>query len=444
VVLSDTPALGSPGFTPLLGDNFRVVSAEGGIIGRFSILTQPGGLASGTRLAAFYDVFSSQSIDLKVVPTSYATYLSDSNGNSRSSAAALDQLLDRDQRGSANTAQTQLLYLTADKTAPELPGFVQSLSGEIHGALAATAPQASQWLESAVQRRSAARQPTVQTIANSADEAAAADALWLEVGWNHGRRNSDSTASGFSSDRSQLALGFDLPANASTLFGVGLSHAETRVSAGSGSGSLSETIGFVYAQQRFSEWLFHGMASYGSGTTDATRPDPTAMVSRLESELSTSNTLLKLRLQRPVALPGQRVEPFASVTWQKTRRGAFDEGDAVAALAASGDSLTGLRTVIGVTGHSQQQDHLSAARSYRFSLGLGHDAGDLLRPRLDARLADLHSTIAAPTVGRGFVQATAFGTVRLHPRAYGHLGLNSELRQGLSDVGITIGAVLVL
>jgi hypothetical protein len=41
-------------FTPSLGDSFRIVSAEGGIVGRFSSLVQPSaGLAADAQLVAF-------------------------------------------------------------------------------------------------------------------------------------------------------------------------------------------------------------------------------------------------------------------------------------------------------------------------------------------------------------------------------------------------------
>ena len=49
----------------------------------------------------------------------------------------------------------------------------------------------------------------------------------------------------------------------------------------------------------------------------------------------------------------------------------------------------------------------------------------------------------APTIGNTFVQARVFGTVRFDQSAYGYLGLNSEIREGLSDVGINLGAVVV-
>ena len=44
---------GSAIYVPALGDRFRMVTATGGISGRFSTLTQPTELASGTQFIAF-------------------------------------------------------------------------------------------------------------------------------------------------------------------------------------------------------------------------------------------------------------------------------------------------------------------------------------------------------------------------------------------------------
>lgn len=57
-------------FSPTLGEHFTVVSAEGGVNGMFSSLTEPtSGLAVGTRFDVFYNATS---IDLVVTPLSYA------------------------------------------------------------------------------------------------------------------------------------------------------------------------------------------------------------------------------------------------------------------------------------------------------------------------------------------------------------------------------------
>ena len=55
-------------FQPALGDSFRIVTAQGGIVGKFAAFAEPVGLAANTRLAIFYDPFGDNSIDLRVCP----------------------------------------------------------------------------------------------------------------------------------------------------------------------------------------------------------------------------------------------------------------------------------------------------------------------------------------------------------------------------------------
>ena len=417
---------------PVLGETFRVVSAEGGIAGRFSSLEQPNGLKNGTQLVAFYDVFSSRSIDLRATPVSYAAYLEGANANTRSTASVLDQMLRLELANQASTTQTQLLYLTAGQSASALPGYARSLAGEIHGAMAASAAQASQRLQGVVAQRLGFKSPT---------EAAREHALWLDVGSNHRRRHADGTASGFASNLTQLSLGADLLAEGNTRLGIGLSQAKSEISARLGRGSLSETIGFAYLQHTFADLRFASMAAYGHGSSDTSRPDPTALTRRFASETTNTNTILNARLSKPVLTGQRRVEPFASVTWQKTRRNAFAEGDALAAFRVAAGSDTGVRTLAGFALSSLVQDPLAARTTYRFNLGLGYDAGTLIRPKVAATLAGLGFTTSAPAAGRAFIQADVSGTMRFSPRIYGYLGLNTELRAGLQDIGINAGVV---
>jgi hypothetical protein len=122
---------GSAIYVPALGDRFRIVTAAGGISGRFSTLTQPAELSAGTQFIAFYNVNGSNSIDLATVPTSYASTLSSSTTNAKEVASVLDQVLGLSKTNTATSAQDQLLYAASGQTAASLSGFAQALSGEI-------------------------------------------------------------------------------------------------------------------------------------------------------------------------------------------------------------------------------------------------------------------------------------------------------------------------
>jgi hypothetical protein len=132
------PGYGSSIYIPVLGDRFRIVTATGGISGRFTTLTQPAELTSGTQFIALYNVNNGNSLDLALAPTSYSTTLSSGTTNAKAVAGVLDQLLGVNKAGTASSAQDSLLYAVAGQSAASLPDFARLLAGEIHAASAAT------------------------------------------------------------------------------------------------------------------------------------------------------------------------------------------------------------------------------------------------------------------------------------------------------------------
>ena len=82
----------SNNFTPSLGDKFTIVTAEGGIVGRFANAYLTTGLPEDTRMDAFYNVNGNHSIELFATPSSYAAYVnrSGANDNAQSVGQAMD------------------------------------------------------------------------------------------------------------------------------------------------------------------------------------------------------------------------------------------------------------------------------------------------------------------------------------------------------------------
>src|ERR1700733_1314569 len=140
-------------YVPKFGDTFAIITADGGIVGKFATFDQPAGLASGTRLDIFYDYLGNDSIDLRLVPKSYAPALEGSgiDSNARSVGGALDRIVATDQAGAPTAAQNALSYEISGLTAAQLPGAMTALAGGNHADLAAIAPQADQWLQGSIE-----------------------------------------------------------------------------------------------------------------------------------------------------------------------------------------------------------------------------------------------------------------------------------------------------
>src|SRR5690606_19838988 len=107
-------------YTPALGQTFQVVSASGGVAGRFASLVQPAaGLAAGPRFAVIY---APTTVTLAVTPASYADLavagLAQSD-NQRAVGAALESF--RPAAGEQGSTLFDALYpLPAARIGPAL------------------------------------------------------------------------------------------------------------------------------------------------------------------------------------------------------------------------------------------------------------------------------------------------------------------------------------
>jgi outer membrane autotransporter protein len=401
-------------------------------------LTQPAGLAAGTHLAIFYDVGGSNSVDLHVVPDSYASYLQ--AGGSRNAVAAgstFDRLLATDQAGTASASQQQLIYTISGLNPAQLSDASTALAGEVHADLAAVAPLAGEWLQ--------------RTVAGQLDSDAA-DAknlvhdksLWFQAGGSHGNWKRDSDSGGFTSNRWQLAVGLDFIATEALQMGVGYSHSQADVTTHTGSGEVEQNLGFLYGQYGFGHVIVDGLAGYGSGTWKTHRNDPLGFTDVLSTNSDSSNTLAGAGVRFPIQVKRLTLEPYARVLWERTTRDAFDEAAAAPvaldALSAPKYTGNGTRVSAGIVGESDQQGPLAAPFTYRLDLGAVRDSDGLVRPGVTAALSGQEFTVSSPQSARTAFAGSVTGTARFTKRGYVYLGLDTEVRAGKTeDIGITAG-----
>ena len=120
-------------YTPPIGQNFLVVSAQGGLVGSYASLTQPVGLAPGTRFDALY---SPTTMDLVVTPAFYGD-LPQAGLAETSNQAAVGSALDagRPLAGIAMNATQAAAYgplyvLPAAAIAPTLEQLAPTIYGD--------------------------------------------------------------------------------------------------------------------------------------------------------------------------------------------------------------------------------------------------------------------------------------------------------------------------
>jgi autotransporter-associated beta strand protein len=470
---------GSAIYVPALGDRFRMVTATGGISGRFSTLTQPSELASGTQFIAFYNVNGSNSLDLAVTPTSYSSTLSSSTTNAREVANVLDQILGVNKTGTATAAQDSLLYSVAGQTVASLPGFAQALSGEIHAASAATLPQATQRVQQAVLARlgdfpmpptqlngaginplssgvitgnNPSGLPTANVSSNPAvhpntaniTSAAITDGrAWGEIAYQRGERSSNSGGNGFNSNLYQIVTGVDAYSNAELglKLGGGLALSNTTVSATGGNSTIQQGSLFVYGKMPvLKDYVLDGMASVGMSSTNLSRNDPTGYTGGFSSKAVLGNdALVSVGLSRGFEYTGLRVIPYARVTYQYVGQNSYDEGSGAAALNITRFSGSAARGVIGVAAGSLNKDPLKDEFTYRANIAVGADTTGLLNPTVNTTLGGYSSNVTTATAGSAFVQVGLYGTVKITDSAYAYAGVSGEARSGQTLYGGSVG-----
>jgi len=476
---SNQTGFGSSIYVPVLGDTFRMITATEGITGRFTTLTQPAELSSGTQLIAFYNVNNSNSLDLVTVPTSYSSTLASNTTNAKSVASVLDQLLGVNRAGSSSTIQDNLMFAVAGQSAASLPTFAQALAGEIHAASAATLAQASLRLQQSVLARlgdypmapaqitpavshamltggvsatnpsglptaSMSSNPSANpNVVNLTAAAIANGSAWGEVVYQRGDRASNSGGSGFNNNLYQIVLGIDAYTNAELglKLGGGLALSNTTVSVTNGNSTIQQGVLFVYGKMPvLQDYVLDGMASVELSSTNLSRNDPTGLTGGFRNKAVMGNdAMVNLGISRPLEYNEMRITPYARMTYQYVGQAGYSEGSGAAALGIANFRGSTVRGVIGVAAGSLNQDPLKDVYTYRLNIAVGADTAGLLNPTLNTTLGGFSSSVTTATAGSAFVQVGLYGTVMINDNAYAYAGVSGEVRSGQTLYGGSVG-----
>jgi hypothetical protein len=469
---------GSSIYVPVLGDRFRIITA-GGISGRFTTLTQPTELSSGTQMIALYNVNNGNSVDLAITPTSYSTTLNSSTANAKSVGSVLDRLLEVNKAGSSSAAQDSLLYAVAGQNAANLPGFARSLAGEVHAASVATLPQTTQRVQQAVLARlgdypmapsqlnpalnnasltggisatnpsglptaNMSTNPAVNPNTVNVTSAAVKDGrAWGEIAYQRAERASNSAGNGFNSNLYQIVTGVDAYSNAELglKLGGGISLSNTTVSANGGNSTIQQGSLFVYGKMPvLKDYVLDGMASVGLSSTNLSRNDPTGYTGGFSSKAVMGNdALLSVGLSRAFEYNDLRVTPYARLSYQYVGQSSYDEGSGAAALNLARFSGSAVRGVVGMAAGSLNKDPLKDQYTYRANIGVGADTTGLLNPTLNTTLGGYSSSVTTATAGSAFAQVGLYGTVKIADNAYAYAGVSGEARTGQALYGGSLG-----
>lgn len=468
---------GSTPYNPVIGDRFRIVTADGGISGKFSSVTQPTELTSDTQFLPFYNMGGSNSIDLAVIPKSYVTTIAANSGNknAQSVGSALDKMVAANQTGVSTPLQDQLLYAASTQTASGLQSYAQSLAGEVYAAAVPVIAQATQRVQHAVLARlgdnmgAGLVNPMIPPVGNtswtarshatSSGEAPSAAVntnpnvdpkaeyetllnkdAWGSLVYQSGHRSSDSASGGWNSHLYQLVFGSDFYVADDIKVGGGFALSSTRLNPDYGAGLIHQSAVFAYSKMPVQEYVMDAVASVGVNSSDLSRGDITGLSNGFRNKsVAGHDGMVSLGMGRPVDVGDSRITPFARVTWQIVSQSAVNEGDAASALSVNRYTGRGIRSIIGVAAGSQAMNPTTDTYTYKAYAGIGKDSSGVLNTSLSASLAGTGTNIQTPNSGFTFVQAGLYGMAKVSNNTYVLAELSGETRSGQTLGAINIG-----
>lgn len=425
----------SNSFTPKVGDMFRIVSGQGGVTGTFANVLQPAsGLAEGTRFQVYY--LTGYDIDLYVSPSSYRDQLGDASGNVQATAGAIDALVTRNDTGTTDQAQKDLLREVWAQPAQTLPATFAALTGENQSKLAALAQAGAHALAQDVAARLG------DTALLSSAEVAVEQRLWANLGTSNLDVDADRHAGRLSGDQRRASAGIDVYRSYNLLWGAGLATTRSELD-GTLDNQLDSDALMVYAAGRLGPVIVDGVVSYSSDDWKSERADALG-TGVLGGRASGTTRLASAGASLPFAAAGVRWTPSLRASWQKVERDGFQEqGNALSALDVARYDQDGGRVQAGLALGSLDADPLRNRVTWRVGVDAGINYGQ-------ARQADVLTTLGGEDVllhsadTRRFARAQLDGTLKLAASTYLYGGVSAEQGDGVDNNSVNLGLRIAL
>ncbi len=443
-------------FTPSLGQTFRFVEAEGGVVGTFAAIDQPAdGIPAGTRFDLSY---GTNFIDAFLTPTSYgdlAALGGRDTPNRRAVGGALDTLrppAGETASGDAGVVFDALYPLGVD----DLQRALDQLGGVPHAQALSIARANQALFAGAIDRArdghvgpgtGIAVQLTTGGMAATGTEgaipvaAAEGPTVWAQATGGLGTYAGDSNAAGFDRTSGAIALGLDREWAPGLVGGIALGFARSTFDSERSLGDGSVNSYQLGAYGRFTEgpWTLDGTLAYGHHRFDVDRRvDAGDARPSADYHGNGITTAVAARYRVDVA-PATAVEPFAGLRYDVTFRQGFDESGG-GAFDLDVDSTTEHRVVSslgGAVSHTLTTEG-GVDLEGRLRLAWNHEIGPSAS-RTDASLAGAGFGISGPSLARnsGTVGLAVHG--QLDERWHVNAGYDVTLASGSSAQALTAG-----
>lgn len=427
----------SNAYTPPIGQTYQIVSAAGGIApaSSFSSLTQPDGLAPGTR---FDTIYAPTTLSLVATPAAYAHLAAAGivqSANQRAVGAALDA--DRPAAGVRTSAARAAIYDPLyGLSSGQIPAALNGLSPEVYADGLMAARQAWRGTAAAVGDQLADRRGDPGAGAGGPDDITVWGSFFGQSG------ETGPSGEGYDTSVGGVAMGVDRTLENGGVIGLALGLAEARADADGGGRARGDLIqAVVYGGARRGRGFLDWQADYLRMDQDLSRPG-----GPLRGGVAGDNVLQGAGVQVSAGLDLTMrrwgLEPTVSLTALRLTSTATREaaGDALAEdiAAQRNDSVQAfagvrLSRIVRLTPDLSLQ--------VRGLFGLSHemaDTGGEARARL-AGIDGASFTAASATAGRDAAKLGSSFSAQLTPRITAYGSYAAELARQQTSQSLTIG-----
>nr|BFD41876.1 autotransporter domain-containing protein [Pseudomonas sp. FFPRI_1] len=336
----------------LVGRQYDILQAAGGVVGRFSSV-QPESLFLGTALD-----YSASSVQLQVMrnATSFASV--GLTPNQRATGAAVEQL------AAGNPVYESLLL---SPSAAVAQGALQQLSGEIYPALSSMLVSQGSVLRDALGER--LQRPA---LGHAGAEPATASG-WIKGLGAWGRVEGAKGTTAYDSSLGGMLAGIDRDLDEQTRIGLAAGYSESALHMGAGTRAKAEVDSYhlgAYARHDLDALRLSLGASHSWHRAEVRRDLAYADVSgREKARVDARSTQVFAEAAYAVPLAPLVLEPFVNLAYQHLDRDAFHEKGAAAALEGDRDQRDAWLGTLGLRG--RQQLRLASGQALELSASLG-------------------------------------------------------------------------
>jgi autotransporter-associated beta strand protein len=358
-------------FTPSLGQQFVVVGAEGGVTGGFSGLTQPAGLASGTRFDAIY---GPNTIALVVTPASYGN-LTAAGIAQTTSQSAVGQALDaiRPAAGTRPGGATAALFTPLfGLGGSDITVALDQLAPTIYGDALLSARGAWYGVRDQIADQLAGRRSGCSACSQTPGPFGSR--LWMS-GLMQYATVYGSSAPGFQTTQSGAIAGIDLPVGGG-LLGAAVGGSGLRTSANNGALSDGNLVHFaVYGALGLGSFFLSGQAGYSLIDQNVTRPmGAWATTTRGSQQLRAGGGDLSAALR--LEFGGWQIEPTVALGVASISSSATTEQTSTLSQRIASSSLTSVRSLLSVPFGRRFDLAGESSLGLRGSVGWAHEYAD--------------------------------------------------------------------